>query len=565
MKIKKNEYLLALSALCLIALMVPVYEVQGAIIAGFVFLAVMLSIKCIFLKDENWKATVILNKVAVSISIIIMLYFMAYFLAHEKGSGVSIRNLIAYTVVFGIGSLYFVFNFLTLTQKEFAIKDEFDGFGSSKRFLYACYGLSFLMLAIVLMAAFRADVWDDEICSLITANNSYRELIRITALDVHPPLYYIILKIFSEFIVCILTLKSYAIAGKLVSIIPVVLLLIYNRFAIRKIYGKYVEGCFALLIAGTFQIMLYSVEIRMYSWALLFVTLAFLKAMDALRTHDCRSWIGFTLFSILAAYTHIYAFIAAGYLYLYTLWALIRGNKEDRATGFKKWICSALVAGAAYAPWILVIFNQTKTISGDGYWIPPVTITSFVGYINFLFGRLSLIPIAVLAIYVWYRNAKEGIPQEIKTGLFVSLATVSTGTLVSIILFPVFVPRYILPLLLCVSFAIVVLVHRIGRKDIMAVLAVTILCITFGNGILFAKQELVDAENDKMYRSICEISNEEQFTTDDWNLAKCAAAERKEVYYCGEDPELKSRFDQELYRCIHQLCYNETEFYELGE
>lgn len=552
MKLEKNEYLLAGSAASLTSLMVPIYEVQGIIIACFVFLVVFLMEEKVFSQNENGKSDITLNRTAVILSTMITLYFMAYFLAHEKGSGVPLRKLSVYAVVFGLGSLYFVLKLFGIAYFENVIAEKYDGLLASKKYLYACYGLTFLMLIVVIAAAFRADVWDDEMCSLITASNSYHDLVRITALDVHPPLYYIILKFLSELLIYILPVKSYAIAGKLVSVLPVVLLLLYNRFSIRRKYGQQVEGYFALFIAGTFQIMLYSIEIRMYSWALLFVTLAYLKALDVLRKHQWLDWTWFTIFAVLAAYTHIYAFIAAGFLYLYILFELVRNKSDSRKNRIKKWVYSALLAGASYATWIFVIINQTKTISGDGYWIPPVTITSFVGYINFLFGRLSLIPVAVLAIYTWYLRRHKNMPKETVAGLFVPFATIMTGTVFSIILFPVFVPRYILPLVLCVCFAIVILIQKTERKDLQAILMIVILCTVFGNTILFSKQELIDAESDRMYQGICHFSMEDQIITDDWYLAKCIAAERKNVYYCGENPELRSRFDQELYKCINQ-------------
>lgn len=559
MKLKKNKYLLALSAASLTSLMVPIYEVQGIIIACFVFLVVFLMEEKVFSQNENGKSDITLNRTAVILSTMITLYFMAYFMAHEKGNDIPLRNLSVYAVVFGLGSLYFVLKLFGIAYFENVIAEKYDGLLVSKKYLYACYGLTFLMLIVVITAAFRADVWDDEICSLITASNSYHDIVEITALDVHPPLYYIILKFLSELLIFILPVKSYAIAGKLVSVLPVVLLLLYNRFSIRRKYGQQVEGYFALFIAGTFQIMLYSIEIRMYSWALLFVTLAYLKALDVLRKPNWLNWTWFTIFAVLAAYTHIYAFIAAGFLYLYILFELVRNKCDSRKIQIRNWIYSALLAGAAYATWILVIINQTKTISGDGYWIPPVTITSVVSYINFLFGRLSLIPVAALAVFAWYCEGRKSIPEATLAGLFVPFATIATGTVVSIILFPVFVPRYILPLLLCVCFAIVMLMQRIERKDLNAIFVGVVLCIVVGNTVLFANQELIDVEGDRMYRSICQFSTEDQIITDDWYLAKCVAAERKKAFYCGKDPELKSQFDQELYRVIQTIKENEVE------
>ncbi len=58
--------------------------------------------------------------------------------------------------------------------------------------------LSIVMLGRSILLCFSRDIWYDELFTVSMAEHSYGELVRFTAADVHPPLYYIIVKFFVE-------------------------------------------------------------------------------------------------------------------------------------------------------------------------------------------------------------------------------------------------------------------------------------------------------------------------------------------------------------------------------
>lgn len=59
-------------------------------------------------------------------------------------------------------------------------------------------GLSLIMLGKSVMLCFSNDIWYDELFTVGLAEHSYGELVRLTAADVHPPLYYCLVKLFAD-------------------------------------------------------------------------------------------------------------------------------------------------------------------------------------------------------------------------------------------------------------------------------------------------------------------------------------------------------------------------------
>ena len=63
---------------------------------------------------------------------------------------------------------------------------------------YLLLAISVMMLGKSLMLCFSSDIWYDELFTVGMIEHSYGELVRFTAADVHPPLYYCIVKLFVE-------------------------------------------------------------------------------------------------------------------------------------------------------------------------------------------------------------------------------------------------------------------------------------------------------------------------------------------------------------------------------
>ena len=146
-------------------------------------------------------------------------------------------------------------------------------------------GVLFLFLGILsffvcLFQAFGQDIWFDEVFSVNFIQHSYKEIAALTGKDVHPPLYYWYLKLFHDIGKVLVPAASSIVLCKLASMLPFVGIFVYTLTAIRKNFGLHVAGLFWFLIMTMPQISNYTVEIRMYSLALFFITAAFVHSCE---------------------------------------------------------------------------------------------------------------------------------------------------------------------------------------------------------------------------------------------------------------------------------------------
>ena len=146
-------------------------------------------------------------------------------------------------------------------------------------------GILFLILGILsffvcLFQAFGQDIWFDEVFSVNFIQHSYKEIAALTGKDVPPPLYYWYLKLFHDIGKVLVPAASSIVLCKLASMLPFVGIFVYTLTAIRKNFGLHIAGLFWFLIMTMPQISNYTVEIRMYSLALFFITAAFVHSYE---------------------------------------------------------------------------------------------------------------------------------------------------------------------------------------------------------------------------------------------------------------------------------------------
>lgn len=365
-------------------------------------------------------------------------------------------------------------------------------------------GCAFLLISLIMLRnsirlCFSGDIWYDELFTMGMAEHSYGELIGFTARDVHPPLYYFIVKAFLDLCKLIFPSADSVIVVKLVSVLPYFLFFIYAVTFLEKKFGVFVSGIFMFCIMSMPQMSAYTVEMRMYGWALFFVTAAFFHAYglvcgvnyngaDATQgggVEIVKNYVAVALYALAAAYTQYFACVAVIMVYLYLLvWFVLRYRKtRDKAAlrALKGWTGCVVFSVIAYLPWLFVLISQIRAVSAN-YWILPLTWRSLGGCVKFLmkpaFQRealnmilaviLFLVYIALLIAYglsVWSKGhkvaydadytEKESYDKENATffyalaGCLVLCGLVASGFIASIIIRPVFVYRYMLPALGC--------------------------------------------------------------------------------------------------------------------
>lgn len=309
-----------------------------------------------------------------------------------------------------------------------------------------------LFLLIVAMATLKPAVAYDDYFTLGIVRLPFEEMIRATANNVHPPLYYMILKIFCK-IFDPLDNHSLISLGKAVSLIPLALLLVLSFTKVKKEFGILAAGIFSFLLASSFNVMIYATVIRMYSWGLFFITIQLIYLYDLIhRKGTTFAWFVFTIASMCAIYTHYFAAIASIIIYLILFAYLLHSNRDE----LKKWIISAIASFLSYLPWIGILINQIGAVTKD-YWIEPISLETFLSYIDFIFlpsngiipkiFEVLLIVFLIVLIYFALRNRKSGDDYVDFSMISISIIffTLISGVVLSFLIRPIFIARYIVP------------------------------------------------------------------------------------------------------------------------
>jgi hypothetical protein len=285
-------------------------------------------------------------------------------------------------------------------------------------------------------------LWDDEFVTANVVSHPLEKVLLIESGDVHPPLYFLLLRIFVS------AFGQSALVMKIFSIIPAFLtMLLLVRFLLKGFGAK--ATIFGLLaFAASSANLHYALEVRMYMWALFFVTLGIVAAWSVVKTNKLASWLILLVAVECAAYTHYYAGVTAGIGGgLLFLWFLRYDRKRlPHLVGF------AVVAAALYLPWLphlLRAFTQTD----GGFWIAPMGISGAIGcFTNYFWaGGEFLMPFYALlayAVFVCFFIKKGKTQKEyfVLAAFSISVLLALACITVSLFSHPLHAARYFFPI-----------------------------------------------------------------------------------------------------------------------
>lgn len=353
--------------------------------------------------------------------------------------------------------------------------------------LYApiLYFLSGLGVLLLLYMAFDTSVWVDEAYTLGIVKYSVSDLIYVTAQDVHPPLYYLIVKLVL-FLMRVKNLYTVVIAARIVSVIPYVLIWILSLTYIRREYGKECGALFSVCIISAPHMIANALEIRMYSWAMFFILLIFLTTVKLIAGNkkDIKQFIFLGIWVLCAFYTHYFACISAAVILLFFFIWIILYNRNQ----FVPFCIMAVIEAVLYMPWMLIAFRQIKAVSGD-YWIEPIDRAALWRYFWYAFrmdentlGKLCgyvLVALSIFCMVLIIRNYRKGNDIPALMGMAVMPLTVVAGIVASLLIRPVFVERYMLPSLGCFWLGFCCILSAI-RKEKRIIAGVSVLFLFMG-------------------------------------------------------------------------------------
>lgn len=227
------------------------------------------------------------------------------------------------------------------------------------------YFYAVILVFLNVIRVFDNCFWGDEIFSINLAHEDYFDLIKKAANDVHPPLYYLILRGFS------LAFGFNPWLYHFVSVLPYIIVVFFSVFCLRNKIGNWALLIFLTIISLSENALVYNVEVRMYSLASAFVFFSFYSLQIILEYS--KGYICFIISSLSAAYTHYYALLSVSFFYLVIATYCFHNKK------WKEFLFVYISTVLLYIPWLAHFLSAyQRTSNGFGISEIPSIFESFL-------------------------------------------------------------------------------------------------------------------------------------------------------------------------------------------
>lgn len=310
--------------------------------------------------------------------------------------------------------------------------------------------IAILMIIVIFIAYMKLWFSMDEYYTLDLVHSNYGGMLYKDTFDVHPPLYYIMLKAFFQITLFFHHSIIYeVILGRIFSIIFSLLTVIF-LIKINKLIGinlskatQYIMFLILPVVISAENINLSPfINIRMYSLAGFFVSLTWYSLLKYEKYRENSSLLLMTFGAVLSSYTHYYAALIVGLMLIFTFFYHLQQKDFVDA---KKYLCSGIVTILLFLPWVFYAFpNQFKKVN---YGQPLFkTLTEIILALIFVF--------ASIIIYKNTSKNQSSISRFHHSFLIIINLTILLITLFySIIKSPIFLFRYIYPSILLLMFS----------------------------------------------------------------------------------------------------------------
>ena len=260
-----------------------------------------------------------------------------------------------------------------------------------------------VLSAVFLSLVWNNNVWMDEAFTASLVHTDMAGVIKRSMADTLPPLYNILLKLATD-------LFGYTTpVMKITSVIPMILSIVLGATTVRKRFGLRTALLFMVFITGMPLMLYYGVEIRMYSLGFFFATASGIYAYEVISEPSRKKWTAFTLFSVMAGYSHHFAFVTVAFSYLFLLLYFFIKKRD----GIAGWLKCLLATFVLYLPCLIVTLKQFSRVSGY-FSMPDIDAAMFAQYCLYPYTvgmkaatiLCALIMLAALAVFA-YRMISE--------------------------------------------------------------------------------------------------------------------------------------------------------------
>lgn len=403
---------------------------------------------------------------------------------------------------------------------------KFIGPPSFKNFRLYASAYAALLFFLNFIRIFDNNFWGDEAITIYQMTGSFASITAWTARDVHPPLYYYILKI----VYMIFGDRGWA--YHLLSLVPCLIIIILSLTVFWKKFGGKTSVIMITFSALSYNAVYYNMEVRMYSWAGLFVLLSFYGLWKILEKQRTSDYIFFIIFSLAAAYTHYFAIITVAFFYISIMIIAVRFKRLKLNAVLITWISTII----AYLPWLIIFLKTIKRTAGS-FWVTYTP--SFKAAMEFLFSSifsgaaLWLILMCMIILYFLYETNILGININsgkkvcvsisfdqirssniailVAVGIFCVLGTILFAISYSKIVRPVFSYRYIYAASVIAWIVVAIVVPRLKFGKLWTIILWSFLLVEFIPGYqdIYQKEKQINETLQKTLNVTTEISTED--------------------------------------------------------
>ncbi len=379
----------------------------------------------------------------------------------------------------------------------------------------------FLMLCLSNMT--RA-IWYDEGYSAYIIRGNFKDIWKMTAVDVHPPFYYFALKIWSLFF------GTSDVALRFMSVFFGLVTLVFIFQLVKRLFGMKASTVATFLTAISPMFVRYAQEMRMYTMVAMIIVMATYFLMLALEKIEKRYWIVYAILVATGMWTHYFsalAWIAHVIIILVYCW-FDEQSKEKRINLIKRAVGYYLFSVVLFLPWMKTALFQFGGIQG-GFWIPKVNIITPINFIleafyftdstrieNWMYGIILLL--LVLTVMIVQVCKKEKI--KILSIIIMIFVPMILLILLSLPPFkPVFMNRYILYSVIFIPVLIGVLITN-SKKIAINLIVLAFVIFSFGKGNILVKKSQNNTDLRTLISEIKYNKNESAEAVLVWNCQK---------------------------------------------
>lgn len=217
---------------------------------------------------------------------------------------------------------------------------------------------SVLECAVIFPLMYRGHISYDSSYQYGLTQHSIPEIIELLPYDYSPPFYALALKLYTMvFGNSLQIMRSF-------SIFAVIGMLFLGAFPVKKVFGK-ASAILCMIVTFCSGVLLRTLhEIRPTLYAMFFMMAVAIYAVIAFQSEKRSAYICFTVFSVLAMYTHNISLVGtfSVYVVLLIVCLLIKNTRKLRNFFISGGICAVL-----YIPWLGIILSQISAVN-DHFW-----------------------------------------------------------------------------------------------------------------------------------------------------------------------------------------------------